>query len=192
MTEAATLTRAVFVSDGNAAPRAVVDTSARYLSFGDPVINDAGRLAFAAARDDLTLSVATYDGSNVRDVAGSEGPFRSFSLINLNNHDVVAFGAILDSRTVPADGGVDGIFTGPDPFAERLIGLGDALDGSTITHLRFGRFATNDAGQIAFTATLADGRQGVYLYTTSMLLPEPAGPLACLAAMLVVGRRRRR
>jgi len=57
-----------------------------------------------------------------------------------------------------------GIFTGGDPVADRVIAVGDALDGSTVSGFDPLSFASslNNAGQIAFLVRLADGRTAVY------------------------------
>jgi hypothetical protein len=76
----------------------------------------------------------------------------------LNNRGNVAF-----LGTLP--GGAQGIFTGPDPVRDKVIQVGDALDGSTVSDLTqaIGHSALNDGGAIAFVATLSDGRQGIFV-----------------------------
>jgi hypothetical protein len=65
-----------------------------------------------------------------------------------------------------------------------------ALDGSTVTSLSFGR-GINDAGQIAFEATLADGRTGIYR-ADLQTVPEPSSLLlGCLGGASVLGFGRR-
>jgi hypothetical protein len=58
-------------------------------------------------------------------------------------------------------GGSVGIFTGPDPVADKVIETGDILFGSVVQQLAFFR-GINNHGQIAFLARLADGTIGVY------------------------------
>lgn len=53
------------------------------------------------------------------------------------------------------DAGGDGIFTGPDPAADKVIKTGDALFGSTVLGLFPG--TQNRFGQVAFRADLANG-----------------------------------
>lgn len=57
--------------------------------------------------------------------------------------------------------GVTGIFGGPDPAADKVIATGDELFRSTVTQLAFHRYGLNDRRQIAFAASLADGRRVV-------------------------------
>lgn len=54
------------------------------------------------------------------------------------------------------DAGGSGIFTGPDPVADKVIQTGDTLDGSIITRLRFCDDGLNNSGQLAFQATFDD------------------------------------
>jgi hypothetical protein len=76
----------------------------------------------------------------------------------LNNGGDVAF-----LGTLP--GGAQGIFTGPDPVRDKVIQVGDALDGSTVADLTraIGHTGLNAQGAIAFVATLSDGRQGIFV-----------------------------
>jgi hypothetical protein len=78
----------------------------------------------------------------------------------LNNRGEVAF-----LGTLP--GGAQGIFTGADPVGDKVIQVGDPLDGSTVSDLTFAFANTglNDRGAIAFVASLADGRQGIFVAT---------------------------
>ena len=97
----------------------------------------------------------TGNGGPLTVVADTSGPFQSFGFFfgftppALNNNGEVAFFADLDS-------GGSGIFVGPDPVADRVIGTGDTLDGSTVTNLRFCDEGLNNSGQLAFQATLND------------------------------------
>ena len=52
--------------------------------------------------------------------------------------------------------GSTGIFTGPDPVVDKLIGTGDLLDGSTVTDLVLSNRALNNSNQVVFVATLTD------------------------------------
>ena len=66
--------------------------------------------------------------------------------------------------------------------------LGKVDDGSTVTDLDFVNQGFNDANQIAFLATLADGRGGIYVASP---VPEPGvGSLTSSALAMLVRRRR--
>ena len=88
-------------------------------------------------------------------IADTSGPFSDFLdayFPGINKANQVAFVATLRA-------GGSGIFTGPDPLADKVIATGDPLLGSTVVRLGFFR-GLNDAGQIAFWATLANGSGG--------------------------------
>jgi hypothetical protein len=68
--------------------------------------------------------------------------------------------------------GGSGIFTGPDPAANKVIAIGDPLFGSTVTALQFSSQGLNNSGQVAFWASLADGRQ-VIVRADPLAVPEP-------------------
>jgi hypothetical protein len=86
-------------------------------------------------------------------VADNLGPYSGFALSGDPSVSVaaVAFHATLD------DGG-HGLFTGPDPVADKVIQTGDPLLGSTVVSLQpLARTSMNDLGQIGFVANLASG-----------------------------------
>ena len=49
-------------------------------------------------------------------------------------------------------GGVRGIYAGPDPIANKVVEVGDIIDGRQVTDVRIG--GINASGQISFLATL--------------------------------------
>ena len=82
------------------------------------------------------------------------------------------------------------LYAGDPAAPHRVIGRGDELFGSTVERLAFSREGFNDAGQVAFWASLADGRNVIALATP---VPEPAaaGLLLLAAAFPILLRRRR-
>ena len=153
----------IFTGNGGALTT-IADTSGPFASFSDaPAISDDGRILFQAtlkasgARPEvpgLFLSIGGY----VRDVADATGRFVSFGYgPAINAQGQIAFLGTTRSGQV-------GIFTGDDPEDDRVVAIGDDLDGSTIFDLSVLSFRTglNNNGQIAFIAQLADGRTGVY------------------------------
>ncbi len=87
--------------------------------------------------------------------------------------------------------GVLGIYTGADPIADEVIGLGDSLFGSTVTSLGFYKDGFNDNGDVAFGYSLANGVSGIAVATAAV--PEPSGlALLGLGGVALLGRRRRR
>ena len=117
-------------------------------------------------------------------MADSSGQFSSVGLGGLNDSGTLAFVGDLTA------GGRAIYLRSSDGTLTRIIGNGDALDGSTITGLTFPFASINDAGQIAFAASLADGRQGVFVGT---VVPEPSSlALIGVGGLMAILRRRQR
>ncbi|MBD2094925.1 PEP-CTERM sorting domain-containing protein [Trichocoleus sp. FACHB-591] len=153
--------RKITTTDG----RAIASTGT-FGFVGYPSINDTGTVAFVAGAFGTTLGgIFKSDGTTSTLVADSNGAFSSFSFgtPSINNAGTVAFFA-------PLKAGGLGIFTGPDPIADKVIAAGnswqnipgDPLFGSTVTSLWFSREGLNNVGQITFYARLADGTEGIY------------------------------
>jgi hypothetical protein len=121
--------------------------------FDAPSISDAGEVAFGAFLDDGSSAILKGSGGPLTPVADTNGPFAFFDFggPSINASGVVAF-------TATHDDGWQGIFTGPDPAADRVIRTGERLAASRVTNLVFCRQGLNNAGQLAFAAQLADGR----------------------------------
>ena len=142
----------IFSGDGGAIST-VVDTSGIFSGFGaGPAINDSGDVAFLASLDAGGEGIFVKALGGITTIADSSGGISSFAAgPALNDSEVVAFIAHLDV-------GGAGIFTGPDLTGDLVIRTGGDLFGSTVASLLFSSPALNELGQIAFTATLADGR----------------------------------
>ncbi len=157
-----------------------------FLSFGYPVLNASGQAAFFAplrdTSDGSTCGIFRGDGSTTVAIAREKwvapgtggGTFLSFGHPALNASGQAAFLADL-TGTVGGTADNAGIFLADDQ--ERIVAVrkGDALAGSTITWLSFlggqdrgNRTGLNDYGQVAYGAYLADGRQGVFLFTPEL------------------------
>lgn len=128
---------------------------------GDPSLNNLGQVAFHAFFDEGGEAILMGDGGPLTTVADTTGPFESFGFggPSLNVHGDVAFTAALDGSFET------GLYVGPDPEADRVIGPGDPLDGSVVTNVVACNEALNDHGELAFFAQLEDGRMVVYRAT---------------------------
>jgi hypothetical protein len=148
----------------------IADTSGDFAEFtGAASINNRGDVAFGAVlksedggffRPD---GIFVGNGGEVRMVVDSSGPFFNFlSQGNpaINDKGQVAFFGFLDNFQ-------SGLFLGPDP-KDRVILIGDPVDGSTVVGLSVFRDYLNNAGQLVFTAVLADGR-------TEIIRADPVG-----------------
>jgi hypothetical protein len=103
-------------------------------------------------------------------IADTSGPFSNFaSTYSINAGGAVAFFATLDT-------GREGIFTGPDPVANKVIETGDPLFGDTVVILDIFTEGLNDAGQVAFFFELEDGTRGMARADPEpqQVVPEPS------------------
>ena len=148
----------IFVGKGGALT-VIAESSAVFAAFLDsPVINDRGQVLFQAIlSEDGTAGLFLASHGEIRTVLDSTGSFLDFGRApGINAHGEIAFQGITSDLV--------GIFTGGDPVADRVIAVGDAIDGSTVSS--FGPLAfdsaLNNRGQLAFIVVLADGRTGVY------------------------------
>jgi hypothetical protein len=134
----------------------VIDDTGPYDSFAGPSVNDDNVVAATAYHDGGGASVLKIDGAKVDVIAG---PYNDVRDVGLNNSGDVAFVVQVAPTTFR-------ILTGPDPVADKVIGDGDTLFGSTVTMFQNAAIdGPNDAGQIVFRYSLADGRQGIALAT---------------------------
>lgn len=148
--------RGVFVISQAGVSKVATDRGA-LSDVDEPQLNDNGFTAFNATLDSGVAAVMLQDQAFPFPVATSAGPFSSFG----------TFGPSLDIRgnvafTAELDTGGQGLFTGPDPLTDRVVGTGDILDGSEVVNVTVCAEALNDGLQIAFTAQLADGRTAVF------------------------------
>jgi hypothetical protein len=144
----------------------VIADRANYPGLGSAVFqNDSGQVLFTN-----TAGVYVGNGSGTpTQIASNGGAYGNFFDLgtSINNQGQVVF-------TNQLDNGTTGIFNGADPVANRIIGTGDAFDGSTISGLAYyGGHGLNNNNQIAFAALLADGRQGIYR-ASIVATPEPS------------------
>lgn len=149
---------------GNGGPLTVIaDTSGPFSSFFTdapaPIvgysINDAGDVAFLANLKGGGQAILKSSGGVLTTVADTSGPYSALNRVSINNNGTVAFRATLRA-------GGAGIFTGPDPVADKIFAIGDPLFGSTVrAFLVPASRGLNDAGQLAFGAQLADLTQTI-------------------------------
>ena len=146
-------------------------------------VNDAGHVAFQAQNLLGTSRGASNDTGIFRWTAGSvttiarEGQrvatlgefddMQGDNAISLNGTGVVAFSAYLRG-TAGGDDDDRGIFESDGRDIIVVAREGDRLEGSTIVSLGLSADGLNDLGQVAFTARLANGHEGVFLFTPTL------------------------
>lgn len=148
-----------------------------------PEINDAGVTVFGSILDSGVYGLFTSEAGTVTPITDDTGPYSGFLAPAINNLGDTAFYASLDA-------GGFGVFVGPDPVNDKVIAQGDTLFGSEVTELGFAHHALNDAGQLAFWAALADGRDVIVRADPPALVPEPSSLL--LLGLAWVGWTKRR
>jgi hypothetical protein len=171
---------------GSGVVEAIAQTGGTFNGFGVPSdINNSGQVAFLASRTVGGFGIFRGNTAVIDPIATSGASYSTFGdSPSINSSGGVAFAANLT-------GGGQGIFTGPSPILNHVIRTGDTLDGSTITSVALAAGGLNDFGQIAFVATLSDGRQAIFIATP---VPEPASILLVGGTALAAGawwRRRR-
>jgi hypothetical protein len=181
-----------------------------YSSFYDVALNDSGQLAYLAVTRDAAgeIQPGLYLGNSaaqrkvlrVGELApDGNGLVSEIRTPLINSAGSVAFLALFNET---ASGEFDDtaiLYASSDGDVRKVIREGDPFAGSTVARLTFasnydytrnpGTTQFNDRGQIAFWFRLADGRDGIAVWT----VPEPTGVTALAAgALLLVSRRHRR
>ncbi|MCV2419563.1 choice-of-anchor tandem repeat NxxGxxAF-containing protein [Paucibacter sp. DJ2R-2] len=157
---------------GDAAPGTGTGVSfAEFAGISDPLkLNAAGQVAFMATLRGDGVSESNERGiwrddkliARTGDAAPGTATFKSLSAHQLNAGGQVAFRATLDGV------GSTGHYLGDGQEIIQVARTGDALAGSTISSLAPFGVSFNDKAQLAYQATLADGRSGVFLFTPTL------------------------
>ncbi len=154
-----------------------------------PSMNNSGMVVFSAFTDSgrviaegnggavAEIAEACTIGCDIRDVGRSP---------DINDSGEVVFDAVLNASCGP--GSCTAIETSLGGPLGQVIENSDPLFGSTVSSIggsAFDRPRINNAGQIVFAYTLADGESGLALATPHSLsdTPEPASCLLLLAAL---------
>jgi hypothetical protein len=117
---------------------------------GPSFLNDRGQIAYRCCEETGYDAIYLSDGRSTTLVADNSGAFSSLGTLSINNRGTVAFLATLRD-------GSRGVFTGPDPIADRVIGSGDVVDGKVVLDVRAQIRFLNDRGQIALVVHFSDG-----------------------------------
>ncbi len=130
------------------------DAGPFHIFSGAVSLNDAGELAFHTVLDSGVSGIYIAAKAGIEPFALSTDDLRSPQRPVINNRGEVAFTAALSN-------GATGILVGPDPVQDRVIAVGDTIDGVVVDALDFFR-GLNDRGQIVFMAAMRDGSQRLY------------------------------
>lgn len=133
----------------------VAETGRTFTALGRfPCTSPGGAIAFAAATVDEGSAVVRVTPAGRAAIVDAEGRFASFrgALVADDGHVV---------RLATPVGGALGLFDGPDPEADRILGIGDGLLGSTVVELAANPVSIDARGDVAIRVALADGREAV-------------------------------
>jgi hypothetical protein len=157
----------------------IAATGPVFNGFGGPTdINNSGQVTFLASQTTGGFGIFRGAGGAIDTIATTGSVFLTFGdSPSINNFGDVVFAANLV-------GGGQGIFNGPNLVSNKIIRTGDALLGSTVVSIALAPGAFNDLGQAAFAASLADGRQGIFV---AIPVPEPTSVLLIAGTALAAG-----
>ena len=138
-----------------------------------PFLRDDGHLLFVATGADGVDSLFESHSGEIRPLltAGTDSGFASFrGVIADESGGVVFYGSPL-----PGVGPrpTIGVYAGPDPVADRMLGLGDPLGGSTVADLALNPASINGVGQVAIRISLANGSQWIVRADPEDFTPPP-------------------
>jgi hypothetical protein len=144
----------IFLSNADGTFRTIVDNTGTFASVRDPSLNGEGRVAFIGTRfaeNRQIFSINTGDGGPVTTVAeSSPGGYASFREPSLND-----LGGVVFTAEVQRDPNVfvttQGVFTGPDPKAHKVLQAGDRYEGERVTSVVTCSEALNNGGDIVMT-----------------------------------------
>ncbi len=151
--------KGIFVGDGKTLKTIITETSSGPFSyFSLPSINNSGVVAFNAGFTSGGAAIFETSNGKLTTIADttSGSIFKDFkSDVALNQQGDVTFLADLKD-------GSTAIYTWSATGLHKVIAVGDALDGSTVSNLFISHKGLNDQGQIAFDAVLTNGGQEVF------------------------------
>ena len=130
-----------------------------------PQLNDNGAIAFLGTYQGVKGVFVASNGQIAAavDLGTQVVSLGSSSNVSINSKGEVAYWAKFGISPF-----VEGIFTGPDQVADKVIGTGDPLFGSVVSDIAesqvAGRFL-NDNGQVAFSYKLSNGLSGIAVAT---------------------------
>jgi hypothetical protein len=139
--------------------------------YGDVDISSDGTVIFSANWNAYYNAVFSYKNGVITRLSGTAAN----AIPAINDNGVVA---ALSANSIKF---------GLGNLDQTLISAGDPLDGSTVNSLNFIHDGLSENGNLAFYATLADGRSGIFVTN----VPEPCACAALLTLLTPVVRRRR-
>jgi hypothetical protein len=143
----------IVLSNPDGTFRRIVDSNSGEFAVFDPSLNIFGRVAFRGSffvGDTQVQGVFTSRGGPVTTVADSTGAYAFFNEPSLNDLGRVVFTADLDEFG-PNGFPIQGVFTGADPIADKVLQAGDLYEGVPVSSVTTCAEALNNLGQIVLT-----------------------------------------
>ena len=133
-----------------------VDSSGLFHVFsGGPSINSSNTVVFHAVLDSGVSGIfKASPEEKVSIVVTDSGAFAAVQRPTINDRGEIAFLGTLV-------GGIYGIFTGPNAERDKVVAVGDTIDGFRVDGLNFFR-GLNDKGEIVFAGFSNDGTQCLF------------------------------
>ena len=146
--------QAICVGDGGVLTT-VAETGSLFSELGRfPHMNDGGAVAFCGTLQGGEAGVFIASEGTITAVVDTSTRFESFRGALVDGSGKVVFYAT-------PRGGTLGVYSGPDPVADRVISVGMEVLGSTVVDFALNPVSINGPGQIAVRIRLADGRQHI-------------------------------
>lgn len=140
--------KGIFIGDGSSLKTVISETNNGPFSyFSAPSLNDSGTVAFNAGFTTGGAAILELNDGKLTTLADTSNGsiFKDFkSDVSFNQQGDIAF--LADTT----DGG-NAIYTKSSSGFDKVIGVGDQLDNSTVTSLFISHKGLNDNGQIAFS-----------------------------------------
>lgn len=149
----------VTVDNATQPPFSLLDSTGGFRSFAEASITDNNLIVFRATEDNGVRSVFGGHPSALTRLADDTGPLEAFFAPSINSSGEAVFVARFDV-------GGRQIMNGPDVVNNRILGIGDVVDGRVIADVNLGPYnAINDDGVIAVAVEFWDGTDGVVRVT---------------------------
>jgi hypothetical protein len=130
----------------------IMETGESFRALGafPSIDHGADRITFSGTRHDGGAGIFVAHGGRIEMVVEAGGAFESVRGALLGGGKLVFFAT--------PRGGSLGVYAGPDPVADRLVGVGDAVLGSTVVDLALNSVSV-DPGGLALRLALATGAE---------------------------------
>ena len=146
----------VYTGDGGILTT-IIEGGGTYISLLGPTINCAGTVAVVAIPSGGGRAILTGNGGAITTVVDDSSGLSDFRQASINCGEAIVFVARAPNF------GPDGIYSASNGVINKVIEVGDSLEGLTVEHVTFSNTALNDNDQIAFRAKLSDDNDYIFV-----------------------------